>query len=84
MLYLLFITDVCGGVIRGKQGVITSPNYPEPYRKNEDCAWWIVGPADHTLKLEFRDLHLPSLRRCEITDFVTISEKLPNNDSGEL
>ncbi|KAK0075492.1 hypothetical protein PV325_006820, partial [Microctonus aethiopoides] len=74
--------DVCGGVIRGKQGVITSPNYPEPYRKNEDCAWWIVGPADHTLKLEFRDLHLPSLRRCEITDYVTISEKLPNNDSA--
>ncbi|XP_034938584.1 cubilin [Chelonus insularis] len=73
--------EFCGGIIRAKQGVITSPYYPATYPKNEHCNWWIIGPPDHTLKIQFRDIHLPGLRRCENTDYVSIHDKVPNNDT---
>lgn len=73
--------EVCGGILRGKQGIVTSPNYPGPYSTDQHCAWSIVAPPDHTLKIQFRDLHLPGFRLCEDTDNVIISEKLPNNDT---
>ncbi|XP_043273312.1 cubilin-like [Venturia canescens] len=73
--------QVCGGILRGKHGVIKSPNYPATYPIDEVCGWWIAAPPEHTLKLEFRDLHLPSLRRCANTDNVGISERLPHNDT---
>lgn len=75
------VVEVCGGIIRGKTGIVRSPNYPATYPIDQQCGWWIVGPVDHTLKLEFTDIHLPGLRRCENTDNVVISERQPGNDS---
>ncbi|KAH0568173.1 hypothetical protein KQX54_019308 [Cotesia glomerata] len=98
ILYVHFYTDVtdpkngfkatvipgefCGGIIRGSEGVISSPNYPAMYPKNQECDWLIVGPVDHTLTIQFRDLHLPGLRNCEITDHIFIGEKIAHNDTG--
>lgn len=73
--------EVCGGILRGTSGVIQSPNYPHFYPKNQTCEWWIIGPADHTLKLQFRDIHLPGIRLCDYSDHVTIAEKLVDNDT---
>ncbi|XP_044011009.1 cubilin [Aphidius gifuensis] len=97
MLYAHFFTDIpdpkngfkasittgeiCGGILRGKNGVITSPNYPGPYKQNQNCTWIIIAPPDHTLKIQFRDIHLPGFRLCEFSDNIEISEKLPNNDT---
>lgn len=53
------------------------------YPKNQECDWLIVGPVDHTLTIQFRDLHLPGLRNCEITDHIYIGEKIAHNDSGK-
>ncbi|EZA59389.1 Cubilin [Ooceraea biroi] len=92
MMYIYFYTDVaepkngfkavitsgevCGGILRGTSGIIKSPNYPHSYPKNQSCTWLIIGPTEHTLKLEFRDIHLPGFRHCELTDRVEISEKI--------
>ncbi|KAG7199007.1 hypothetical protein KM043_013159 [Ampulex compressa] len=73
--------EVCGGIIRGTSGVINSPNYPFSYPKNQTCVWRIIGPTDHTLKIQFRDFHLPGFRRCEYSDHVIISEKVAENDT---
>ena len=78
---LVSFTEVCGGILRGFSGVINSPNYPFFYPKNQTCVWWIIAPTDHTLKIEFRDIHLPGFRLCKNTDHVQISEKIPENDT---
>ncbi|KAH0948163.1 hypothetical protein HN011_006977 [Eciton burchellii] len=92
MMYIYFYTDVpepkngfkavitsgeiCGGILRGTSGVIKSPNYPHNYPKNQTCSWLIVGPMEHTLKLQFRDIHLPGFRQCDSTDHVKIGERI--------
>ncbi|EFN89302.1 Cubilin, partial [Harpegnathos saltator] len=72
--------DVCGGILRGVSGVIESPHYPHFYPTNQSCWWWIIGPTDHTLKLQFRDIHLPGYRICNATDHVEIGEKTVETD----
>ena len=70
-------TESCGGIIRGLGGIISSPNYPFFYPKNQTCVWRIVAPEDHTLKFSFLDLQLPVI--CK--DYVQITEVLPMNKS---
>ncbi|XP_078037937.1 cubilin [Augochlora pura] len=78
----LSIGEGCGGTIRGTTGVVSSPNYPFYYKQNLTCTWVIVAPVDHTLKLQFADLDLPSAYQCELTDHVTISERNPENETS--
>ncbi|XP_035743302.1 cubilin-like [Vespa mandarinia] len=73
--------DMCGGILRSTQGTLSSPDYPHSYPKKEICGWWIIGPQDHTLKIQFRDLHLPTRRNCKTADYVEISEQIPGNKS---
>ncbi|XP_067414183.1 astacin-like metalloendopeptidase [Emydura macquarii macquarii] len=35
----------CGSTLTATSGVITSPNYPSKYPKNQDCFWIISAPA---------------------------------------
>ncbi|XP_054002675.1 cubilin [Hylaeus anthracinus] len=75
------VGDVCGAILRESKGVIVSPNYPFFYPSNVTCNWWIIAPVDHTLLLEFRDIHLPSFRSCANTDHVIITDRRPENDT---
>ncbi|XP_015512725.2 cubilin [Neodiprion lecontei] len=90
VMYLHFYTDVpepkngfkaivntgnhCNRVVRGTQGVIQSPNYPDPYPTGYHCNWTIIGTSTHTVKLQFLDLDLPSRMNCSHTDYVEISD----------
>lgn len=77
------LPDICGGIIRDVNGIISSPNFPFFYPKNQTCTWWIIAPAHHTLKLTFLDINLPGLRRCKITDHVQIDDVFRNwNDTS--
>lgn len=49
-------TPNCGGTLRGENGTILSPNYPNDYYSNTECHWLIEGTFDF-LKLTFRDFH---------------------------
>ncbi|XP_014605735.1 PREDICTED: cubilin-like [Polistes canadensis] len=79
---LITVGDACGGILRGTQGSLSSPGYPNSYPKNQNCGWWIIGPVDHTLKIQFRDLHLPTRRNCKSADYVEITEQVPGNETA--
>ena len=36
-LRFLPVADQCGAILTSPVGLITSPNYPEPYPTNEEC-----------------------------------------------
>ncbi|KAF6019341.1 DMBT1 [Bugula neritina] len=38
-------SEVCGGVLAGTEGNLTSPNYPNPYPHNAYCVWNITVPS---------------------------------------
>ncbi|XP_033347146.1 cubilin [Bombus vosnesenskii] len=77
---VLSIKDLCGGIIRGLNGFISSPNYPLGYAKNHNCTWRIIAPADHTLKFTFLDINLPNRHTCK--DYVQIQEVMPVNKTS--
>lgn len=33
---------MCGGVLYGQTITITSPNYPNNYKQNTNCAWSLI------------------------------------------
>ena len=43
----------CGGDFAGKNGIITSPNYPETFPAFSDCVWRIRAPADRYISFRF-------------------------------
>uniref|UniRef100_A0A674NBB4 CUB and Sushi multiple domains 2 n=1 Tax=Takifugu rubripes TaxID=31033 RepID=A0A674NBB4_TAKRU len=50
---------MCGGQLRGPNGVITSPNYPVQYDNNANCTWIITATdASKVIKLTFEDFDL--------------------------
>ncbi|XP_012062648.1 PREDICTED: cubilin [Atta cephalotes] len=81
---VITLGEVCGGILRATKGTIKSPNYPHSYPTNINCTWLIVAPTDHNLKLEFRDIQLPGLRQCRLTDHVKIGEKLVENNTTSI
>ncbi|XP_055944726.1 cubilin-like isoform X2 [Argiope bruennichi] len=55
----------CGGTIYAEEGLITSPLYPQTYNRNSECLWHVTVPGYHTVKIEFKALHLNSSRGCD-------------------
>lgn len=44
----------CGGYITGQsQGVIASPNYPDPYNHNDYCIWLIEADPGHSIQIHW-------------------------------
>ncbi|XP_015589651.1 cubilin [Cephus cinctus] len=73
--------EVCGGIIRNKNGVISSPNYPNTYSTNQTCEWILEQPEDFNYKLNFLDIDLPHYDNCNTQDHVEIIEESPFNSS---
>lgn len=46
---LLYFSAGCGGVQSGERGVISSPNYPEPYSNLNRCSWVLEAPEGDTI-----------------------------------
>jgi len=42
---------MCGGVLRGQIITITSPNYPNNYKENRNCAWSVVLPEGENVNV---------------------------------
>ncbi|KAG8147800.1 hypothetical protein E2320_022922, partial [Naja naja] len=63
--------DVCGGVLTGLSGSITSPDYPESYPNNAECHWVIQGTSNSIVKLIFVDFQMEHSEQCNF-DYVAI------------
>lgn len=49
-----FFPSACGGVQSGERGVISSPNYPEPYSNLNHCSWVLEAPEGETITVSNR------------------------------
>ncbi|CAH1989272.1 unnamed protein product [Acanthoscelides obtectus] len=58
------IPTTCGGKFVATEGVITSPNYPQNYNKNETCEWMIDVDESHSVELVFEDVDLLLSNNC--------------------
>ncbi|XP_039341949.1 CUB domain-containing protein 2 isoform X3 [Mauremys reevesii] len=63
--------DVCGGVLTGLSGVITSPHYPENYPNNVECRWIIRAVPNSIIKLVFADFQMENNEGCNF-DYVAV------------
>ncbi|XP_068098520.1 CUB domain-containing protein 2 [Hyperolius riggenbachi] len=62
--------DICGGVLTGLSGVITSPDYPDNYPNNAECRWLIRAAPHSKIRLVFMDFQLES-QECNF-DYVAV------------
>eukprot|EP00073_Rattus_norvegicus_P047115 XP_017449270.1 PREDICTED: CUB domain-containing protein 2 [Rattus norvegicus] len=63
--------DVCGGVLTGLSGILSSPEYPNNYPNNVECHWLIRASGPATVKLVFVDFQVEGSEEC-MYDHVTV------------
>ncbi|XP_012877673.1 PREDICTED: CUB domain-containing protein 2 [Dipodomys ordii] len=63
--------DVCGGVLTGLSGVLTSPEYPNNYPNNVECHWVIHASGPAAVKLVFMDFQVEGSEQCTY-DYVAV------------
>lgn len=63
--------DMCGGVLTGLSGTISSPGYPQEYSNNADCSWAIHVSNTSVVTLVFLDFQLENNEGCNF-DFVAL------------
>ncbi|CAG2055985.1 unnamed protein product, partial [Timema podura] len=47
---LRYSSSPCGGVLNGPEETVSSPNYPNNYPPNTDCAWSVSYPEGQAIK----------------------------------
>uniref|UniRef100_A0AAQ4PKQ5 CUB domain-containing protein n=1 Tax=Gasterosteus aculeatus aculeatus TaxID=481459 RepID=A0AAQ4PKQ5_GASAC len=70
-VFLPSVLDMCGGVLTGLSGVISSPGYPHEYSNNADCSWAIRVSNNSVVTLVFLDFQLENNEGCHF-DFVAL------------
>ena len=55
---LYFFLLVCGGTYQGRQGTISSPNYPSFYFAKANCLYKIVVPRGLRVSVRFQDFSI--------------------------
>lgn len=67
------ISDDCGGLQTGRNGIIQSPNFPQDYPVDKVCSWIIqVQPGDKVL-LSFESFAVEGHEVCQY-DYVLIRD----------
>uniref|UniRef100_W5MX16 Cubilin n=1 Tax=Lepisosteus oculatus TaxID=7918 RepID=W5MX16_LEPOC len=61
----------CGGLQSGESGVVSSPNYPNPYDNLSRCAWLLEAPEGHRITITFNYFDVEQHPQCS-WDSVTI------------
>ncbi|XP_048237900.1 cubilin-like isoform X1 [Haliotis rufescens] len=59
------IDGPCGGSYTTDEGTIQSPNYPQPYTHNAQCAWLITVNTGDTITLTFNSFDLETASSCQ-------------------
>ncbi|XP_066508153.1 CUB domain-containing protein 2-like [Hoplias malabaricus] len=63
--------DMCGGVLTGLSGVISSPGYPLEYSNNADCSWTVQVSNHSVVSLVFLDFQLENNEGCNF-DYIAL------------
>ncbi|XP_038649437.1 CUB domain-containing protein 2 [Scyliorhinus canicula] len=71
--------DMCGGVLTGLSGVLSSPEYPDNYPNNAECRWFIQVSNNSVINLIFYDFHLENNEDCSF-DYVALFDGSSIND----
>ncbi|XP_060104406.1 cubilin [Heteronotia binoei] len=69
--FIRYSSQACGGVQEAESGIISSPNYPQPYNSSSHCSWLLVAPEGHTINLTFVAFEVERHSSCR-WDSVTI------------
>ena len=64
-------SKMCGGHYFTSNGVITSPNYPDPYPSNRECVWVITAPQKNRINIEVENFELEKVNGCHF-DYLEI------------
>lgn len=62
---------MCGGVLTGLSGIISSPGYPLEYSNNADCSWTVHVSNQSVVSLVFLDFQLENNEGCNF-DYVAL------------
>ncbi|XP_055517540.1 LOW QUALITY PROTEIN: tolloid-like protein 2 [Leucoraja erinacea] len=65
----------CGHRVDNVEGVITSPNWPDPYPNRKECSWTISAPPGHRVKLAFMEFEMELHQEC-IYDYLEVYDGL--------
>ncbi|XP_038652379.1 cubilin [Scyliorhinus canicula] len=57
----------CGGTYQDSKGILTSPNWPNPYPSNRQCVYIIRQPMGERIHLQFTHMELESHNSCSST-----------------
>ncbi|XP_050435751.1 cubilin [Adelges cooleyi] len=57
---LNYTVSKCGGMFEGQKLTITSPNYPQNFAPNTNCAWSVKLPEGQNVNIRFTDFDLAS------------------------
>ncbi|XP_051943733.1 CUB domain-containing protein 2 isoform X1 [Hippocampus zosterae] len=68
---LSYRKDMCGGVLTGLSGVISSPGYPAHYSNDADCTWLIHVSNGSAVTLLFLDFQMENNEGCHF-DYVAL------------
>ena len=61
----------CGGRYTTDNGVLISPNYPNPYPHNAQCVWTISVPSGEAITFTMTNIDLEVHRNC-MWDYVEV------------
>lgn len=66
------LIPACGSIVHGRNGTITSPNYPAQYPPNSLCKWEVVAPIGYHIELKFNAFEMQRSTNCT-KDYLKVS-----------
>uniref|UniRef100_A0A3B5ANR3 CUB and Sushi multiple domains 2 n=1 Tax=Stegastes partitus TaxID=144197 RepID=A0A3B5ANR3_9TELE len=71
---------MCGGQLKGPNGVITSPNYPVQYDNNANCTWVITATDTSKVKSHYTEATVQSVNLALLSLALCLVIKLTFED----
>lgn len=71
MLLYIYCGLGCGARFTTDNGVLISPNYPNPYPHNAQCVWTISVPSGEVITFTITNIDLEVHRNC-MWDYVEV------------
>ncbi|KAK0041837.1 mucin-like protein isoform X1, partial [Biomphalaria pfeifferi] len=62
----------CGGDIKDKTGIISSPNFPSSYPDSSNCHWTLHAPENQVLYIRFLHVDFAASYNNECADYVSV------------